>query len=39
MNEYIAFWLAQFISMVIVGGLAILGLICCIYFVAWLNKH
>ena len=39
MNEYIAFWFAQFISAFIVGLLAIVGLVFTIYFLAWLNKH
>ena len=39
MSEYIAFWLAHIISAFIVGLIAIVGLVCTIYFLAWLNKH
>ena len=39
MSEYIAFWFAQMISAFIVGLLAMVGFVCAIYFLAWLNKH
>ena len=39
MSEYIAFWFAQIISAFIVGLLAMVGLVCTIYFFAWMKKH